>query len=169
MVKWHRVFVYIYPQHIPCGLPLSSACGGLYWCGCQLVFWVWLSFWVPWILWVWWMWYVLCVNVVLVNVITAVGFLEPASQIGANCVSIQDFSFQLRSDLTPSFLSNIFIFVTCVNSNIWQWFDFFSFLALPMHYGLRPIEGLHFRFANLASHFIRVQIFQIDFPLILYL
>ena len=39
----------------------------------------------------------------------------------------------------------------------------------PLHYGLRPIKGVHFRFANFASHFIRVQIFQIDFPLILYL
>ena len=38
-----------------------------------------------------------------------------------------------------------------------------------MHYCLRPIKGVHFGFANFASHFIRVQIFQIDFPLILYL
>ena len=37
----------------------------------------------------------------------------------------------------------------------------------PLHYWLRPIKGVHFRFANFASHFIRVQIFQIDFPLIL--
>ena len=37
----------------------------------------------------------------------------------------------------------------------------------PMHYWLRPIKGVHFGFANFASHFIRVQIFQIDFPLIL--
>ena len=37
----------------------------------------------------------------------------------------------------------------------------------PMHYWLRPIKGVHFRFANIASHFIRFQIFQIDFPLIL--
>ena len=37
----------------------------------------------------------------------------------------------------------------------------------PVHYWLRPIKGVHFRFANFASHFIRVQIFQIDFPLIL--
>ena len=36
-----------------------------------------------------------------------------------------------------------------------------------MHYWVRPIKGVHFRFANFASHFIRVQIFQIDFPLIL--
>ena len=34
-----------------------------------------------------------------------------------------------------------------------------------MHYRLRPIEGIHFRFANFAPHFIRVQIFQIDFLL----
>ena len=39
----------------------------------------------------------------------------------------------------------------------------------PMHYRLRSIEGGQFRLANFASHFIRVQIFQIDFPLILYL
>ena len=36
-----------------------------------------------------------------------------------------------------------------------------------MHYCLRPIKGVHFGFANFASHFIRVQIFQIDFPLII--
>ena len=39
-----------------------------------------------------------------------------------------------------------------------------------MHYWLRPIEGVQFRFDNFGSHFIRVQIFQIDFstlPLIL--
>ena len=34
-----------------------------------------------------------------------------------------------------------------------------------MHY--RSIEGGQFRLVNFASHFIRVQIFQIDFPLIL--
>ena len=39
----------------------------------------------------------------------------------------------------------------------------------PLHYWLRPIKGVHLGFANFASHFIRVQIFQIDFPLILYL
>ena len=38
-----------------------------------------------------------------------------------------------------------------------------------MHYCLRPIKGVHFGFANFASHFVRVQIFQIDFPLNLYL
>ena len=37
------------------------------------------------------------------------------------------------------------------------------------HYRLSSIKGVRFRFANFASHFIRVQIFQIDFPLILYL
>ena len=36
-----------------------------------------------------------------------------------------------------------------------------------MHYWLRSIKGGQFRFVNFASHFIRVQIFQIDFPLIL--
>ena len=41
--------------------------------------------------------------------------------------------------------------------------------AQTLHYWLRPIRGVHFGFANFASHFIRVQIFQIDFPLILYL
>ena len=38
-----------------------------------------------------------------------------------------------------------------------------------MHYRIRPIEGGQFRLVNFASHFICVQIFQIDFPLILYL
>ena len=38
-----------------------------------------------------------------------------------------------------------------------------------MHYRLRPIKEGQFRLVNFASHFIRVQIFQIDFPLILYL
>ena len=42
-------------------------------------------------------------------------------------------------------------------------------LQLPLHYRLRSIEGGQFRLVNFASHFIRVQIFQIDFPLILYL
>ena len=37
----------------------------------------------------------------------------------------------------------------------------------PMHYRLSSIKGVPFRFANFASHFISVQIFQIDFPLIL--
>ena len=35
------------------------------------------------------------------------------------------------------------------------------------HYWLRSIKGGQFRLVNFASHFIRVQIFQIDFPLIL--
>ena len=38
----------------------------------------------------------------------------------------------------------------------------------PMHYRLRPIKEVQFGFAHFMSHFIRVQIFQIDFPLILY-
>ena len=38
---------------------------------------------------------------------------------------------------------------------------------VPVHYRLRSIEGGQFRLVNFASHFIRVQIFQIDFPLIL--
>ena len=37
----------------------------------------------------------------------------------------------------------------------------------PVHYRLRPIKGGQFRLVNFASHFIRVQIFQIDFLLIL--
>ena len=36
-----------------------------------------------------------------------------------------------------------------------------------LHYRLSSIEGVPFRFANFASHFISVQIFQLDFPLIL--
>ena len=39
----------------------------------------------------------------------------------------------------------------------------------PLHYWLRSIKGGQFRLVNFASHFIRVQIFQIYFPLILYL
>ena len=38
-----------------------------------------------------------------------------------------------------------------------------------MHYRLRPIKEIQFGFAYFVSHFIRVQIFQIDFPLILHL
>ena len=34
-------------------------------------------------------------------------------------------------------------------------------------YRLSSVKGVRFRIANFASHFIRVQIFQIDFPLIL--
>ena len=36
-----------------------------------------------------------------------------------------------------------------------------------MHYWFRSIKGGQFRLVNFASHFIPVQIFQIDFPLIL--
>ena len=36
-----------------------------------------------------------------------------------------------------------------------------------MHYRLSSIKGVRFRFANFASHFIRIEIFQIDFTLIL--
>ena len=45
---------------------------------------------------------------------------------------------------------------------------FLSVLAAlyqPLHYRLRPIESVQFRFDNLGSHFIRVQIYQIDFLL----
>ena len=38
---------------------------------------------------------------------------------------------------------------------------------LPLHYRLSSIKGVPFRFANFASHFICVQIFQIYFPPIL--
>ena len=37
----------------------------------------------------------------------------------------------------------------------------------PMHYRLRPIKEVQFGFAHFVSHFICIQIFQIDFPLIL--
>ena len=37
----------------------------------------------------------------------------------------------------------------------------------PMHYRARAIKEGPFRFANLASHFISIQIFQIDLPPIL--
>ena len=40
-----------------------------------------------------------------------------------------------------------------------------SAIQHPLHYWLRPIESVRFRFDNLGSHFIRVQIFQIDFLL----
>ena len=36
-----------------------------------------------------------------------------------------------------------------------------------LHYRLKPIKEAQFGFAHFVSHFIRVQIFQIDFPLIL--
>ena len=39
--------------------------------------------------------------------------------------------------------------------------------APPLHYWLRPIERGKLVFRNFTSHFIRVQIFQIDFALIL--
>ena len=50
----------------------------------------------------------------------------------------------------------------------WLWLRQQSMFP-SMHYRLRSIEGGQFRLVNFASHFIRVQIFQIDFPLILYL
>ena len=39
--------------------------------------------------------------------------------------------------------------------------------SYALHYWLRPIEGVQFRFDNFGSHFIRVQIFQIDFSTLL--
>ena len=39
--------------------------------------------------------------------------------------------------------------------------------SASLHYRLRSIRGGQFRLVNFASHFIRVQIFQIDFLLIL--
>ena len=39
----------------------------------------------------------------------------------------------------------------------------------PMHYRLRPIKEVQFGFAHFVSQIIRIQIFQIDFPLILLL
>ena len=41
------------------------------------------------------------------------------------------------------------------------------FSCKPLHYWLRHIEGVQFRFDNFGSHFIRVQIFQIDFSTLL--
>ena len=37
------------------------------------------------------------------------------------------------------------------------------FKSQPMHYRLSSIKGVPFRFTNFASHFISVQIFQMDF------
>ena len=42
-----------------------------------------------------------------------------------------------------------------------------SGLSPSLHYGKVSMGGATFRFLNFASHFIRVQIFQIDFPLII--
>ena len=42
-----------------------------------------------------------------------------------------------------------------------------NLVRTTVHYRLSSIKGVPFRFANFASHFISVQIFQIDFPLIL--
>ena len=39
----------------------------------------------------------------------------------------------------------------------------YTFLLAPMHYREVVMEGITFRFANFASHFICVQIFQINF------
>ena len=41
--------------------------------------------------------------------------------------------------------------------------------AMPIHYRLRSFKGVRFRFANIASHFICIQILQIDIPFTLYL
>ena len=43
----------------------------------------------------------------------------------------------------------------------------FGFTILTLHYGKVSMGGATFRILNFASHFIRVQIFQIDFPLII--
>jgi len=55
-------------------------------------------------------------------------------------------------------------------ANIYH-FIFLFYIYIPpgqsMHYRLSSIKGVRFRFANFASHFIRIQIFQIDFTLIL--
>ena len=42
-----------------------------------------------------------------------------------------------------------------------------SGLSPSLHYGKVSMGGATFRILNFASHFIRVQIFQIDFPLII--
>ena len=59
--------------------------------------------------------------------------------------------------------------VTWVSANINCNLFYFSRLhwtsVVPLHYRLRPIESVQFRFDNLGSHFIRVLIFQIDFLL----
>ena len=47
----------------------------------------------------------------------------------------------------------------------WHFITFYD--LRPLHYGWRSIEGGQFRLVNFATHFIRVQIFQIDFPPIL--
>ena len=44
-----------------------------------------------------------------------------------------------------------------------------NFNADPLHYGKVSMGGATFRILNFASHFIRVQIFQINFSVILYL
>ena len=38
-------------------------------------------------------------------------------------------------------------------------------MKTTMHYRLRPIKEVQFGFAHFVSHCIRVQIFQVDFPI----
>ena len=45
--------------------------------------------------------------------------------------------------------------------------QYFKRAGYPVHSRLRSIKSGEFRLINFVSHFIRVQIFQIDFPLIL--
>ena len=47
------------------------------------------------------------------------------------------------------------------------WSNYLGKARHTMHYRARAIKEGRFRFANLASHFIRIQIFQIDLPPIL--
>ena len=47
------------------------------------------------------------------------------------------------------------------------WLTMTTMANTALHYRLRPIEGVQFRFDNFGSHFISVQIFQIDFSTLL--
>ena len=62
------------------------------------------------------------------------------------------------------------IFTSCVSVysiSIFIAVCLFSFRRQTLHYRFSSIKCVQFRFANFASHFIRIQIFQIDFSLIL--
>ena len=99
----------------------------------------------------------------IVSVIVVILSVIVVIVINLHIVSVAGFEMILRRHISHYLItyylpSGETLFIIAI-SNIHQSF----------HYRARAIKEGQFRFANLTSHFIRIQIFQIDFPLILYL
>ena len=73
---------------------------------------------------------------------------------------LNNFPFKEATFLIKSIFLGIHDMTSNIKTTHNQWI-----ILSSLHYRLSSIKGV--RFANFASHFIRVQIFQIDFSLIL--